>query len=777
MKHTYLSILLLLVSPMTFAQIGQLESFIQQRKVMLKQLELEKSYERLYIDPQTCQTPFELSKQNAVYNRNMKTLNETGSLKHCPDIEFVGPRKLTRNLFLQGQVIKKMLTLESQHESVAAKKDSKQPVVVIENPVDKTVPLKRDTQALFGTAPSRLPILAGYVDVPYHSNPTVDETFNYFHSNPNEPRHHRSKNLPPGLGFSNEEDGRIFGFPTRAGQYSSIIELSYWYTYGAQKDVFRGTVPMRVLPRPQFTVLNSVMRNVDGDFISFKNEPLPFLSFEFLKKNRKGHVASRLSRVRSLNGASSGKVYYEAEIYDVGEHSIIGMDPTNEEIFAVQDGIGISLNKQYPYFRNASSLEWRSFKRGDIVMIATDVDSKKIWFGVNGRWLHTMYKNIPRPESGLFPSTSLPRAKEFRAYAQGMKGTHLSFNFGQKTFRFNPPRGFTGIKFRPLDMALPNSWDSNTLTKTAKLFHPWSKLVGVPSHNFASGFVSSNYFTSEHPGDVAIALSPKKSGRWMFEANLAGHPHAVRVGIAPIQFKDLHEKHLGSSGTKSISIRRKHSVSNQSSKGIIEVDGKEFEIDTFHYEDRVTFVCDFDQKKINIFVQGKPIFSHALPAGVNEWVIASTNAGASVFLHTLNQKPNPKTMANNEENSGIILFPVQGAKAWTYDSSQCISCSSPQQTAAQPEFKQCEEHIVGPNGKSPSNEQQCLIPATNVNEFGKCMVPGEVYQCTTNQFGSYHCAHYMDDYDTLATCERECRSRDKEVVKKCEDEGWKLVSQ
>ena len=143
---------------------------------------------------------------------------------------------------------------------------------------------------------------------------------------------------------------------------------------------------------------------------------------------------------------TSGKWYCEFVINAIGNSPFIGIfkvadfNPNSTTVigysatsysFNTYDG-----NKA----NNSSSVSYgSSLTNGDILNIAVDMDSGKIWWGKNGTWFASGV-----PASGTNAAYS-GLSGEYYFSASIYSGISVSANFGQRPFAYTPPTGFVRL--------------------------------------------------------------------------------------------------------------------------------------------------------------------------------------------------------------------------------------------------------------------------------------------------------------------------------------------
>jgi hypothetical protein len=92
---------------------------------------------------------------------------------------------------------------------------------------------------------------------------------------------------------------------------------------------------------------------------------------------------------------------------------------------------------------SGSGYSWSS---GDIVQIAYDADSGKVWVGRNNSWFDTSGGTTGNPSSGTNQigtlTTTINMLPVARAYSNTLV---MNWNFGQRPFSYTPPTGFVAL--------------------------------------------------------------------------------------------------------------------------------------------------------------------------------------------------------------------------------------------------------------------------------------------------------------------------------------------
>jgi hypothetical protein len=145
-------------------------------------------------------------------------------------------------------------------------------------------------------------------------------------------------------------------------------------------------------------------------------------------------------------GVPSGKYYFEYTVNSGSSYQAIGIHKTDVQMPGVSGTGYIHVTSAAWVYQtdgnlghaNAFTNTGVTSSSGDVVMVAFDVDSGKVWFGKNGTWFSSgnpatganpSYANVFNP-AGISPATSI-------------YGTQTgSFNFGQRVFNYEAPSSF-----------------------------------------------------------------------------------------------------------------------------------------------------------------------------------------------------------------------------------------------------------------------------------------------------------------------------------------------
>lgn len=162
-----------------------------------------------------------------------------------------------------------------------------------------------------------------------------------------------------------------------------------------------------------------------------------------------GHGGSPFSTCRGTFGVSSGKWYFEAlntgTVGSSGNNMIGVMTTTTSDL---SDAYGGSTTSSYQdnggLQGDNSTGTVVSSGNGDIIMIAFDVDTSKMWVGKNGTWM-----NSGNPVTGVgYVFSALPvspLAPQVSMYGNTGDTKGWILNFGQQGFTYTPPTGFIAL--------------------------------------------------------------------------------------------------------------------------------------------------------------------------------------------------------------------------------------------------------------------------------------------------------------------------------------------
>jgi hypothetical protein len=165
------------------------------------------------------------------------------------------------------------------------------------------------------------------------------------------------------------------------------------------------------------------------------------------------------NHARATLGVSTGKWYWEI-LRVSGDRCQAGVANTssnkNEYLGFEANGWGIyqldgnTYNNQGGTSGSSYGSAWTA--ANDILMIALDMDTNRMWFGKNGTWFAS-----GNPATGTNPAFSNVRGEVYPAIGDGSAaGVFAAYmNFGQRAFAYTPPTGFKSLNTKNLNEQFP----------------------------------------------------------------------------------------------------------------------------------------------------------------------------------------------------------------------------------------------------------------------------------------------------------------------------------
>jgi hypothetical protein len=169
----------------------------------------------------------------------------------------------------------------------------------------------------------------------------------------------------------------------------------------------------------------------------------------------------------STFGLKTGKWYFEFLSTNTGTFSIGWHDMENNQGSFYRNNGSYSSS-----FGGGGTSGYASWTTNDIVGVAIDFDSGKIWYAKNNTW------QSGDPATGNSPTNTFTtgRTLHTEAFTDNSSGTKSgSFNFGQRAFSYTPPTGYKSICSANLPdptIKLPNNhfgtllWTGNATVRT-----------------------------------------------------------------------------------------------------------------------------------------------------------------------------------------------------------------------------------------------------------------------------------------------------------------------
>ena len=171
---------------------------------------------------------------------------------------------------------------------------------------------------------------------------------------------------------------------------------------------------------------------------------------------------------QSTIAVSSGKWYVEfvpsSRIYPrIGVQDITETDNNMSGTKTICWGGGNEL------FINGSSVGayGQEYVGGDVIGVAVDVDTRKVWFSKNGTWINFTGSGAD-PATGTNPVGTLAGTNAI-AYAVRSESCTVTGNFGQRPFAYTAPSGFKALCTQNLPTP---TIGATTATQAGKYFNP-----------------------------------------------------------------------------------------------------------------------------------------------------------------------------------------------------------------------------------------------------------------------------------------------------------------
>ena len=135
------------------------------------------------------------------------------------------------------------------------------------------------------------------------------------------------------------------------------------------------------------------------------------------------------------------------------------------------------------YFINSTTESTSSGKgnNGDVIQIAFDADSRKVWFGINNTWKNSG-SNAGNPAAGTYQIGVVDNTGPLLFFMRPEDTTQTA-NFGQKTLAYTPPSGFNAISTANLpDPAIPLPSAHFNTVAYARVTQQLKAVTGVGFH-------------------------------------------------------------------------------------------------------------------------------------------------------------------------------------------------------------------------------------------------------------------------------------------------------
>jgi hypothetical protein len=155
---------------------------------------------------------------------------------------------------------------------------------------------------------------------------------------------------------------------------------------------------------------------------------------------------ANFSPIRGTIAVTSGKYYFEmfavnSSLTQIGVSNgyNIRQSSGNNSLTASGANGAAWDSRGYLYYPSGGGSYAYTFTTNDVVMVAFDASTGKIWFGKNGTW------NTGDPAAGTSPAYTASGYDYLTPFGNGESGGSGSANFGQRPFAYTPPTGFVAL--------------------------------------------------------------------------------------------------------------------------------------------------------------------------------------------------------------------------------------------------------------------------------------------------------------------------------------------
>jgi hypothetical protein len=188
----------------------------------------------------------------------------------------------------------------------------------------------------------------------------------------------------------------------------------------------------------------------------------------FLNKNTSGTLSNgnlewqaSTTSIQVVTGTStiipSGKTYFELNVVTAagsGTFYQFGIVPPGKSL---TDNIGVSSGQGYAIEQNqADDIRLRLngssitvstvVQTGDVLQVAVDYATGKLWFGRNNTWYNSSGGTTGNPAAGTNETATISTTTDwFPAVAKYNTGGSYAINFGQRAFAYTAPSGFKAL--------------------------------------------------------------------------------------------------------------------------------------------------------------------------------------------------------------------------------------------------------------------------------------------------------------------------------------------
>ena len=207
----------------------------------------------------------------------------------------------------------------------------------------------------------------------------------------------------------------------RSGNSNDFTPNNFSVVAGAGNDALEDT------PTNNFCTLNAIALGQGNE----QRATLSNGNLDFTESSSSNRTAV------STFGLKTGKWYFEFLSTNTGTFSIGWHDMENNQGSFYRNNGSYSSS-----FGGGGASGYASWTTNDIVGVAIDFDSGKIWYAKNNTW------QSGDPATGNSPTNTFTTGKTLHteAFTDNSSGTKSgSFNFGQRAFSYTPPTGYKSI--------------------------------------------------------------------------------------------------------------------------------------------------------------------------------------------------------------------------------------------------------------------------------------------------------------------------------------------
>jgi len=222
--------------------------------------------------------------------------------------------------------------------------------------------------------------------------------------------------------------------------------------------------------------------------------------------------------VRSNFSKTSGKWYWEITI-DVGTTHFIGIGTSDANLngavgsdeygYAYHDLDGKAYNNSIPFTFGDT------YEVGDIIGVAMDLNSNKLWFSKNGVW-----QDSGDPEAGTYAAYDIANGTYYAMWS-GYDGGEVTANFGNSAFAYDIPAQFSAFAQGLATV----TWDDDNVGSQIEI-HPTIKVRALTDLVFptcAAGSYSTFLYGS------TLATISKSTGKWYWEVVVTAYKTEVSM--------------------------------------------------------------------------------------------------------------------------------------------------------------------------------------------------------------------------------------------------------